>query len=82
MAMLGRSPKNGVVQTDDHEGWGFPVGGVVDTGLEEVTISPRGVGHDINSSAARPVLFVADYCCITVAIAAHRLLSTRVRVRN
>src|SRR5688500_20355643 len=33
---------------DGHEGYGFPVGGVAATDLEEGVISPGGVGYDIN----------------------------------
>ena len=37
-----------VVLPDGHEGYGFPVGGVAATDLEEGVISPGGVGYDIN----------------------------------
>ena len=40
--------KNVVVLPDGHEGYGFPVGGVAATDLEEWVISPVGVGYDIN----------------------------------
>ncbi|HJT85112.1 MAG TPA: RtcB family protein [Nitrososphaeraceae archaeon] len=40
--------KNVVVLPDGHEGYGFPVGGVAATDLEEGVISPGGVGYDIN----------------------------------
>jgi tRNA-splicing ligase RtcB len=33
---------------DMHEGYGFPVGGVAATSLEEGVISPGGIGFDIN----------------------------------
>ncbi len=33
---------------DGHQGYGFPVGGVVATDAEEGVISPGGVGYDIN----------------------------------
>ncbi|HET6730685.1 MAG TPA: RtcB family protein [Nitrososphaeraceae archaeon] len=36
------------VLPDGHEGYGFPVGGVAATDLEEGVISPGGVGYDIN----------------------------------
>jgi tRNA-splicing ligase RtcB len=40
--------KHVVVLPDGHEGYGFPVGGVASTDLEEGVISPGGVGYDIN----------------------------------
>jgi tRNA-splicing ligase RtcB len=33
---------------DIHYGYGFPIGGVAATDLEEGVISPGGVGYDIN----------------------------------
>jgi len=33
---------------DAHEGYGFPIGGVAATDIEEGVISPGGVGYDIN----------------------------------
>lgn len=40
--------KHVVVLPDGHEGYGFPVGGVAASDLEEGIISPGGVGYDIN----------------------------------
>ncbi|MGI0051962.1 MAG: RtcB family protein [Nitrososphaeraceae archaeon] len=40
--------KHVVVLPDGHEGYGFPVGGVAATDMEEGVISPGGVGYDIN----------------------------------
>jgi len=40
--------KHVVVLPDGHEGYGFPVGGVAATDIEEGVISPGGVGYDIN----------------------------------
>jgi len=40
--------KHIVVLPDGHEGYGFPVGGVAATDVEEGVISPGGVGYDIN----------------------------------
>ena len=40
--------KHVVVLPDGHEGYGFPVGGVAGTDMEEGVISPGGVGYDIN----------------------------------
>lgn len=40
--------KHVVVLPDGHEGYGFPVGGVAATDLEQGVISPGGVGYDIN----------------------------------
>ena len=40
--------KHVVVLPDGHEGYGFPVGGVAVTDMEEGVISPGGVGYDIN----------------------------------
>lgn len=40
--------KHVVVLPDGHEGYGFPVGGVAASDLQEGIISPGGVGYDIN----------------------------------
>jgi tRNA-splicing ligase RtcB len=40
--------KHMVVLPDGHEGYGFPVGGVAASDLDEGIISPGGVGYDIN----------------------------------
>lgn len=40
--------KHVVVLPDGHEGYGFPVGSVAATDLQEGVISPGGVGYDIN----------------------------------
>ena len=40
--------KHVVVLPDGHDGYGFPVGGVAATDMEEGVISPGGVGYDIN----------------------------------
>ncbi len=37
-----------IVLPDGHEGYGFPVGGVAASDLEDGIISPGGVGYDIN----------------------------------
>ena len=37
-----------VVMPDVHEGYGFPIGAVAATDLEEGVISPGGIGYDIN----------------------------------
>jgi tRNA-splicing ligase RtcB len=39
---------NSITLPDGHEGYGFPIGGVAATDLEEGVISPGGVGYDIN----------------------------------
>ena len=48
VAMLPSVQKHIVVLPDGHEGYGFPVGCVAATDLEEGVISPGGVGYDIN----------------------------------
>jgi tRNA-splicing ligase RtcB len=48
VATLPGVKKHVVVLPDGHEGYGFPVGGVAATDLEEGVISPGGVGYDIN----------------------------------
>src|SRR5919107_2871435 len=40
--------KHVVVLPDGHEGYGFPVGGVAATDLQDGVVSPGGVGYDIN----------------------------------
>jgi len=37
-----------MVMPDMHQGYGFPIGGVAATDLEEGVISPGGIGYDIN----------------------------------
>src|SRR5690606_621632 len=48
VACLPGAQKHVVVLPDGHEGYGFPIGGVAATDLEEGVISPGGVGYDIN----------------------------------
>ena len=48
VATLPGVQKHVVVLPDGHEGYGFPVGGVAATDLNEGVISPGGVGYDIN----------------------------------
>ncbi|UCF79889.1 MAG: RtcB family protein [Candidatus Eiseniibacteriota bacterium] len=40
--------KNSLAMPDIHWGYGFPIGGVAATDVEEGVISPGGVGYDIN----------------------------------
>jgi len=40
--------KYSVTLPDGHEGYGFPIGGVAATSLEDGVVSPGGVGFDIN----------------------------------
>jgi tRNA-splicing ligase RtcB len=40
--------KNSLAMPDMHWGYGFPIGGVAATDLDEGVISPGGVGYDIN----------------------------------
>ncbi|GBD86293.1 RNA-splicing ligase RtcB [bacterium BMS3Abin03] len=40
--------KYSLAMPDIHWGYGFPIGGVAATGLQEGVISPGGVGYDIN----------------------------------
>ena len=40
--------KHAIAMPDIHQGYGFPIGGVVATLLPEGVISPGGVGYDIN----------------------------------
>ncbi len=40
--------QNVVAMPDIHEGYGFPIGGVAATRVDEGVISPGGVGYDIN----------------------------------
>ena len=48
VAALPGAQKHVVVLPDGHEGYGFPIGGVAATDLEEGVVSPGGVGYDIN----------------------------------
>ena len=48
VATLPGVKKHVIVLPDGHEGYGFPVGGVAATDLEDGVISPGGVGYDIN----------------------------------
>jgi tRNA-splicing ligase RtcB len=40
--------KHAIAMPDIHQGYGFPIGGVVATRLPQGVISPGGVGYDIN----------------------------------
>ena len=48
MATLPGVIKYAIAMPDIHQGYGFPIGGVVATRLPEGVISPGGVGYDIN----------------------------------
>src|SRR3989304_2418672 len=50
--------KYSIAMPDIHWGYGFPIGGVAATDLDEGVISPGGVGYDINCgvSLATPLL--------------------------
>jgi tRNA-splicing ligase RtcB len=54
--------KHVVVLPDGHEGYGFPVGGVAATDLQDGVVSPGGVGYDINCGVRliRTVLSESD----------------------
>jgi tRNA-splicing ligase RtcB len=47
-ATLPGAIKHAIAMPDIHQGYGFPIGGVVATRLPEGVISPGGVGYDIN----------------------------------
>jgi tRNA-splicing ligase RtcB (3'-phosphate/5'-hydroxy nucleic acid ligase) len=47
-AMLPGVIQNALAMPDMHQGYGFPIGGVVATELPDGIISPGGVGYDIN----------------------------------
>src|SRR5919197_6590492 len=40
--------KYAIAMPDIHQGYGFPIGGVIATRLPDGAISPGGVGYDIN----------------------------------
>src|SRR5215469_15555451 len=40
--------KYAIAMPDIHQGYGFPIGGVIATRLPDGVISPGGVGYDIN----------------------------------
>ena len=40
--------KHALAMPDIHQGYGFPIGGVIATELPDGVISPGGVGYDIN----------------------------------
>jgi tRNA-splicing ligase RtcB len=48
--------KHVVVLPDGHEGYGFPVGGVAASDVNEGVISPGGVGFDINCLAGNSLI--------------------------
>ena len=47
-ATLPGAVKNALAMPDIHQGYGFPIGGVLATELPDGVISPGGVGYDIN----------------------------------
>jgi len=47
-AVLPGAVKHVLAMPDIHQGYGFPIGGVVATELPDGVISPGGVGYDIN----------------------------------
>lgn len=56
VATLPGVEKHVVVLPDGHEGYGFPVGGVAATDVNEGVISPGGVGYDINCLAGNSLI--------------------------
>ncbi|MHA1310922.1 MAG: RtcB family protein [Candidatus Helarchaeota archaeon] len=48
VAQLKGIQKYAIVLPDGHQGYGFPIGGVAATSVEDGVISPGGVGYDIN----------------------------------
>ncbi|MFC2131370.1 RtcB family protein [Bacteroidota bacterium] len=48
VASLPGIQKYSLVMPDVHEGYGFPIGGVAATDLDDGVISPGGIGYDIN----------------------------------
>lgn len=48
-----------IAMPDIHQGYGFPIGGVVATRLPEGVISPGGVGYDINCGVRLLALLVS-----------------------
>lgn len=50
--------KHSLAMPDIHEGYGFPIGGVAATDMNEGVISPGGVGYDINCGMR---LLLSDY---------------------
>ncbi len=62
VAMLPGIQKYSLAMPDIHWGYGFPIGGVAATDVEEGVISPGGVGYDINCGVrvARTNLEISD----------------------
>lgn len=52
--------KYAIAMPDIHQGYGFPIGGVVATRLPEGVISPGGVGYDINCGVRLLVSLASD----------------------
>jgi len=48
VATLPGIQKTAIVMPDGHEGYGFPIGGVAATDINNGVISPGGIGYDIN----------------------------------
>ena len=51
-----------VAMPDIHYGYGFPIGGVAATGVDDGVVSPGGVGYDINCGvrAIKTELLIKD----------------------
>jgi len=47
-ATLPGTVRSAIAMPDIHQGYGFPIGGVVATRMEDGVVSPGGVGYDIN----------------------------------
>jgi tRNA-splicing ligase RtcB len=52
--------KHAIAMPDIHQGYGFPIGGVVATRLPEGVISPGGVGYDINCGVRLLISLASD----------------------
>jgi tRNA-splicing ligase RtcB len=62
VATLPGIQKYSLVMPDVHEGYGFPIGGIAATDLENGVISPGGIGYDINCGIRllKSKLFIQD----------------------
>jgi len=74
--------KYALAMPDIHQGYGFPIGGVVATELPDGVISPGGVGYDINCLAGDTLVLHADGYTLPIADMAATWSMSRLRCQN
>lgn len=74
--------KYALAMPDIHQGYGFPIGGVIATELPDGVISPGGVGYDINCLAGESEILHAHGYTMKIADMAANWSASSLRCQN